>query len=66
MSLKLVLGHDEQNDEFNRRVIESVEFNTRCRSSERRDDIVNPIRGAMRNGNAETDSRAHRFFALLE
>src|ERR1700676_5285809 len=31
--LKLILRHDEENDEFHRRGIEGVEFNPSCRSS---------------------------------
>src|SRR5438105_5603130 len=66
MRLELVLGNDEQDDEFYRRVIERVEFDSACRSSKGRDHVLNPIGRAMWNRDPETDAGAHCFLALLE
>src|ERR1700687_2652124 len=66
MSLKLVLRNNEENDKFYRRIIKRVEFVSACQSSESGYDIIDPIGGAMRDGDPETDSGTHRFFALFE
>ena len=66
MCLKLVLGHDEKDDELDRRVIERVELNAFARAAKSSHHFVEPIRGTMGNGNSETDAGAHRFLALFE
>ena len=66
MSLELVLGNDEQDDEFYRRIIERVELDPGFRSSKRGNHIVDAIGRAMRNRDTETDAGAHGFFALFE
>src|SRR5207302_5867147 len=51
---------------FYRRVIERVELDAGCRSSERSDDVVDAIRRAMRNGDTEADARTHGLLPLFE
>src|SRR5438105_446772 len=66
MRLKLIFGNDEKDHELHRRVVECVEFDPGAGTAKRRHHFFQPVRGAMRNGNPEADTGAHRFFALFE
>ena len=66
MRLKLIFWHNEKHDEFHRRVIERIEFNSASRSSKRGNDSFEPVGRAVRNGNPKSDASAHRFLALLQ
>ena len=66
MSLKLIFRDDEKDDEFNRRIVERIEFDPAGRATEGGDDFFDPIGGSVRNGDAEADASAHRFLPLFE
>src|SRR4029453_3425525 len=50
VSLKLVLRHDEKDDEFDRRAIERIELDPLRRASKGGDDLGDRVGGGMRNG----------------
>src|SRR5206468_3998465 len=64
MRLKLIFRHDEKDDEFHRRVIERIKLNTVGGSSESGNDLIEPVRRTMWNGDPESYSCAHSFLAL--
>ncbi len=66
MSLKLIFRDDEKDDEFDRRIVERIEFNPTGRATEGGDNFIDAIGGSVRNSDAEPNARAHRFFPLLE
>ena len=66
MGLKLILRHDEEHDEFHRRIIERVELDPGATSAEGGHHFLDSIGRGVRNGDAETDAGAHRFLALFE
>src|SRR5580693_5740306 len=47
MRLKLIFRHDEEDDEFHRRIIQCVELDSRGRSSKSRDYLVEPVGRAV-------------------
>src|SRR5256714_6817072 len=66
MRLKLVLRDDEEDDKFDRRIIERVELDPLRRAPERRHHFLDPVRRSVRNRDAKPDAGTHRFLALLE
>ena len=66
MGLKLILRNDKKHDKFYRRIVEGIELDSLARSTEGDDNILQTISRAVRDGDAETDAGAHRFFTLLE
>ncbi len=66
MGLELVLGDDEEDDEFHRCVVQGIELDAGHRTAKSRYDLVHPVGRSMRDGNSKTDPRAHGFFALAQ
>jgi hypothetical protein len=64
--LELVFRHDKQNDEPHRRIVERVEINALLRAAKGGNDALYTVRGSMRDGDAESNSRAHRLLAIAE
>ena len=57
--LELALRDEEQHDELHGLVIEGIEVDPLGGAAERADDLVDQIRGGMRNADAETNARGH-------
>ena len=66
MSLELIFRDNEKHDEFHRRVVERVKLNAGGGSAECGHDFLEPVGRTVRYGDAESDARAHRFFALFK
>ncbi len=66
MGLELILRHDEEDDEFHRRIVERVEFDPCGGAAKGSHYLLDAIGRGVRNGDAKTDAGAHRFLALLQ
>src|SRR5436190_23245620 len=66
MHLKLIFLHDEKDNEFYRRIIQRIKLDPGCRSSKSGHNLLDAIRFAVRDGDAEPDAGAHGFLTLFE
>jgi hypothetical protein len=66
MSLELIFRDDEEDDVFDWRVVERVEFDAFVRAAKRGDDLANPVAGGVWDRDAKANAGAHRLFALPE
>jgi len=66
VGLKLVLRHNEKDDEFDWRAVERIELDPLRRTSKGGDDLGDRVGGGMRNGDPKTDAGAHGFLPLFQ
>ncbi len=65
MFLKLTLRNEKEHDEVDRLIIERIEVHTGSGSPKGADHFINKVSRSVWNSNTETDSGAHRRFALF-